>query len=87
MLDSKTIIEILEKHGYELTVTVKTKTQHKKVLTKEIFMELYNKGLSDSKISKQIGLTEGAIRYWRDKKFKLPANGRKKLTNSQLVSN
>lgn len=34
---------------------------------KETFISLYNQGMMDSEIAKQLGVTDGAIFYWRKK--------------------
>jgi hypothetical protein len=77
LFSKEKIIKILQDNGCELEAPAKVNNKHKKELTKDKFLEYYKQNLSDYKISLKIGLSEGAIRYWRIK-YGLPSNCRKK---------
>jgi DNA-binding transcriptional MerR regulator len=77
LFSKEKIVKILQNHGCELEAPVKPDNKPKKTLTKDKFMEYYKQNLSDYKISLKVGLSEGTIRYWRNK-YGLPPNCRKK---------
>ncbi len=71
LLDRKKIIDILKKNG----IHVET---NRNSAAKERFLELYNQGLNDRQIARELGKSEGTINTWRST-LGLESNHKKRL--------
>lgn len=78
MLPKKEIVEILNKNGYK----VKKIRNTRKKYNDEDFLELYNKGLNDAEIAREMSCSEGTVNFWRQDN-KLISNYHKKINKKK----
>ena len=64
----KEIISILERNGYEVKKTRSTRKKY----NDEDFIELYNKGLNNAQMSREIGCSECTVSNWIKEKELIP---------------